>query len=67
MVNLVKKKRFHGEIWKLFDEKKLGENLVKPGEIEKLVGNWVKFPKLGEILVEFMNLVKTWWKLGDFF
>ena len=66
MVNLVKKKSFHGEIWMQCCEKK---NLVKtwwkPGEIHKLGEITVKLPKLGENLVKFRNLVKTWWKLGE--
>ena len=51
MVNLVKKKSFHGEIWMQCCEKK---NLVK---------TWWNF-KPGDNLVKYINLVKTWWKLG---
>ena len=54
MVNLVKKKSFHGDIWIQCCEKK------KPGEIHKLGEITVKLPKLGENLVKFRNLVKTW-------
>ena len=53
MVNLVKKKSFHGEIWMQCCGKK---NLVK---------TWWNF-KPGENLVKYINLVKTWWKLGEF-
>ena len=40
-----------------------GYNVVKkkkPGEIHKLGEITVKLPKLGENLVKFRNLVKTW-------
>ena len=64
MVNLVKKKSFHGEIWMQCCEKK---TWWKPGEIHKFGEITVKLPKLGENLVKFRNLVKTWWKLGEIF
>ena len=76
MVNLVKKKSFHGEIWmqccgkknlvKTWWNFKPGDNLVKYINLVKTWWKLGEFQKLGENLVKNINLVKTWWKLGEF-